>query len=133
MTHISKRKIASSISVRIKRNFIVAATQGRGLMLECLLTPTETLMLAKRLAMIVMLQRGDSTYRIATTLGVSVSTVLRFEQMLEARVFRPVQQEIRKRNRPLLDVLELLLSAGLPSPAGLRTSKRLRRMRRGVE
>lgn len=131
MTHVSKLKMDSKISLRIKKNLIASSALQRGLVLESLLTSTETLMLAKRLALIIMLQRGDSTYRISKVLKVSISSVLRFQRMLDSGLFKPVLREIRKRNRSLLNIVELILAAGMPSAAGPRANKRLRRLRRG--
>ncbi|MEK7600936.1 MAG: Trp family transcriptional regulator [Patescibacteria group bacterium] len=121
-----------ALSIRIKKNLMSASTRNRGVMLECLLTPTETTMLAKRLAMIVMLERGDSSYHISRSLRVSDSSVQRFRRMLDAGLFKPVVRELRKKNRSLLDVLELILSAGLPSIGGPRSQRRLQKMRDGA-
>ena len=131
MTHVSKTKVKPRVSLRIKRNLITAATERKGIILESLLTPTETLMLAKRLAMIVMIERGESTYRISKLLKVSVSSVGRFKHMIHAGLFKPIIRGARKRNRTLLDILELVLAAGMPSIAGPGHSRRLQRLRKG--
>ena len=119
------------LSVRIKKNLILVSSVRKGIVLESLLTRTETIMLAKRLAVIVMLNRGDSGYIISKTLKMSPSSVARFRKMLNAGLFKPIIRELRKQNRSFLDMLELILSAGLPSIAGPRHSRRLARLRRG--
>lgn len=119
--------------MRIKRNLMIAAVKRDGAIIESLLTPTETLMLAKRLAMIVMLDRGDSTYRVSKSLGVSVSSVCRFQHMLDAGLFKPILRSIRKKHRSTLDILELLLAAGMPSIAGPRHQERLRILRQKTD
>lgn len=133
MAHVSKFKVRPKISLRIKQNLILAATRENGLIIESLLTPTETLMLAKRLAMIVMLQRGDSSYRISKSLKVSVSSVGRFQRMIEAGLFKPILRSVRKNKRSFGEILELVLAAGMPSMAGPRHQKRLQKIRNGTE
>lgn len=132
MAHVSKNKVRPKISLRIKQNLIIAATHRDGIIIESLLTPTETLMLAKRLAIIVMLERGDSSYRISKSLKVSVSSVARFRHMIRAGLFKPILQSARKNNRPLMEILELILAAGMPSIAGPRHNRRLQRLRKGL-
>jgi uncharacterized protein YerC len=132
MAHVSKRTVEPRLSVRIKRNLISAAQTKNGLIIECLLTPTETLMLAKRLAILVMLERGESTYRISRALKVSVSSVSRFRRMVDLGLFKPILRSARKRERTVMEILELVLAAGMPSIAGPRHNRRLYRLRRGL-
>ncbi len=131
MAHVSSKKLRAKTSIKIKRNLVLAVGQDEGRIIECLLTPTETTMLAKRLAMIVLLERGDSAYRIGKLLNVSVSTAERFHKMHGSGVFKPVSRILRKRKRTFLDLLELVLSAGLPAIAGPNHDRRLQRLRRG--
>src|SRR3989344_9040776 len=108
MTHVSQRTLATNTSRRIKKNLINALGGKDGVIIESLLTPTETTMLAKRLAMIVMLERKYSSYEIGKGLNVSISTVLRFERMLRAGVFRAIQRILRSKKKvSLLELLEL--------------------------
>ena len=124
MTHVSQKKMEIQASRRIKKNLVNVLKVREGLILESLLTPTETTMLAKRLALIVMLERECTSYEICKMLNVSISTVLRFEQMLKAGVFRHIQQELAKK-KPLsfLEFIEVMLSRG---PYGASQAKRKR-------
>ena len=132
MTHVSKIRVQPKISRRIKQNLITAALQRKGALLECLLTPTETLMLAKRLAIIVMLMQGESTYRVKQSLKVSISSVLRFQRMIDTGLFKSIERELRIKNRSVSEIIELLLAAGMPSIAGPRHNRRLQRLRKGL-
>ena len=108
MTHVSRHALGAKTSIRIKKNLIAALGQQEGILIESLLTPTETLMLAKRLALIVMLERGYSSYQIHKSLNMSISTIFRFEHMLGAGVFRPIQRILKgKKKVSLLELLEL--------------------------
>ncbi len=99
-------------------------------MLEALLSATERVMLTKRLAIIVMLEREYSYYRISKTLKVSVSTVMRVEALRTRGVYRPIQSAMhRSVHKSLLDEIEILLAAGMPSIAGPRHQRRLDRLR----
>ena len=63
--------------------------------LGALFTKTEKVMLAKRLAIIVMLDYKESIYAIERSLKVSPSTVARFSLQYERGVYRELLQEIR--------------------------------------
>ena len=89
-------------------------------------------MLAKRLAIIVMLMQGESTYRVKQSLKVSISSVLRFQRMIDTGLFKPIERELRIKNRSITEILELLLAAGMPSIAGPQHNRRLQRLRKGL-
>lgn len=101
---------------------------------EELLSPPEKIQLAKRLAIIVMLERGNSSYEISQALKVSVATVLTQRRlMLSGRYdeLRSAMASGRTSKRTLPDIIELLLAAGMPSIAGPRHQKRLQKLRSG--
>ncbi len=134
MTHISKIKIPLSVERKIVDTFMRSlfstnATRGKA-RIYSILTPIERIMLAKRLAIILMLDRDESYYRIEQTLNVSRSTVRRLHRRLHAGHFDPLCR-IFNRNLTFLDYLELFLSAGLPSRAGPRHQKRLEALKTG--
>lgn len=132
MTHISKQKMQPRTSVRIKKNFFEAVMLPRNRrVLECLLTPTETLMLAKRLGVLIMLEQGHTSYKIEKTLKVSISTVLRLDHARQAGVFKPIQRALGHKDAlTFSEHLELLLAAGMPSIAGPQHQKHLNELRR---
>lgn len=135
MTHISKIPIPKDVHERILTTFVEGVTspgltERRGI-LKTLLTRTERIMLAKRLAIIVMLTNGDRYDEIALMLHVSKSTILRLHKQLDAGYFRPISRSFKREVgwKSFLDTLELLLSAGMPSIAGSRADARLKNIR----
>ena len=134
MTHVSKKKISKETEGKIVNAFLdsmlhASPKRGRARM-YAILTPTERIMFAKRLAIITMLDRGSSYYDIETTLNVSGSTIQRLDARLGRGDFDPLCR-IFNRNLSFLDYLELFMSAGLPSIAGPRGQKRLDALRSG--
>lgn len=134
MSHVSKHKMSQETERRVVDIFLrslLAAGEARGkARIYALLTPTERIMLAKRLAIITMLERGDSYYSITKLLKVSVSTVSRLDAARQRGNFDPLCR-IFSRNLSFLDYLELFASAGLPSIAGPRHQRRLDALRSG--
>lgn len=134
MSHVSKHKIPREIEQKIVDAFIrslFSASVARGkARIRSLLTSTEKIMLAKRLAVITMLEQDKSYYEIMRTLNVSVSTVGRLDRQRARGDFDPLCR-IFNRNLSFLDYLELFLSAGTPSIAGPRGQRRLNALRSG--
>lgn len=134
MTHVSKHKIKPEIERKIVNAFmdsLFSTNLKRGkARVYAILTPTERIMLAKRLAIITMLERNHSYYEIAKTLNVSISTIHRLQGRVLAGHFDPLLR-VFNRNLSLFDYLEIFLSAGMPSIAGPRTQKRLDALRSG--
>lgn len=132
MSHVSKKFLKPKVSVQVKKNFfeVIMSPRNRRV-LESLLTPTETLMLAKRLGVLVMLEQGHTTYRIEKTLKVSISTVVRLDRARQAGVFRPIQKTFgQKDTLTFSEHLELVLAAGMRSIAGPQHQRRLNELRR---
>jgi uncharacterized protein YerC len=79
--------------------------------LQEFMTPTEQIMLSKRLAIVAMLANGVSSYKIWNLLKVSPSTVARLQSRLESGAFTTMERYIKdKRHRHILRKhLELLL------------------------
>ena len=134
MTHVSKRKIAPSTERKIIDAFmhtIFSTSLVRGkVRIRSLLTPTERIMLAKRLAIITMLEHDHSHYRIMQTLNVSFSTIRRLDRRRTRGDFDPLCR-VFNRNLSFLDYLELFLAAGMPSIGGPQHQKRLNALRTG--
>lgn len=133
MSHVSKRKLHKNEERRIVTAFMDAmfntnVKRGKARAFA-ILTPTERVMLAKRLAIIMMLEENHSYYRITQTLNVSVSTVARIDRQRETGIFDPLCR-IFNRNLGLLDFLELFLAAGMPA-MGPNYERRLNALRTG--
>jgi len=98
--------------------------------IRSILTPTERIMLAKRLAIITMLEEDRSDYEIMKTLNVSISTIRRLDKKRSAGHFDPLCR-VFNRNLSFMDYLEIFLSAGMPAISGPRGQKRLDMLRSG--
>lgn len=135
MTHVSKKRIGPKIKRSIVdafMNALFSTNLARGkARVRSILTPTERIMLAKRLAIITMLEREQSYYQIEQTLNVSGSTIKRLHGRLLAGDFDPLCR-VFGRNLSFLDYLEIFLSAGMPSIGGPRHQKRLDQLRSGI-
>jgi uncharacterized protein YerC len=86
-----------------------------------LYTPAEQILSIKRLATIVMLHEGYTTYRVAQALDMSHATVLRHQRRLKRGEYDVIVSFISKKQfdrDTFWRVLETLLRAGLPPMAG---------------
>jgi uncharacterized protein YerC len=109
MSHVSKVKLRPQISLKIKANLVKALKTADGRIIESLLTPVESVMLSKRLAMIIMLDKGCTSYEIQKVLGVSTSTIQRFQRMLATGVFAEVRRILKGKSRvTTLELMQLL-------------------------
>jgi uncharacterized protein YerC len=121
MTRISRKRLKKEAYLQIHDRFIRTIIElkkmkeGR-LFLNELLTPAERIMLAKRLAIIVMLLENISFYRIYKTLKVSPSTVARIWRKLRSGEFSYIKTVMsKKKNREAVwQELEVLIRFGLP-------------------
>lgn len=101
MSKISKNKLDSVVYARIDDNFVAVLahmTERRDMehFLDSLLTRTERLMFAKRLAIAVLLERGRSYAQISKALKVS-SVTIGF-----------VRNSIMKDNKPYAQLIQQL-------------------------
>ncbi|MBI2476415.1 MAG: hypothetical protein HYV67_04210 [Candidatus Taylorbacteria bacterium] len=127
MPHISKKKLKRKVFLKIHEELFRAIARARNSqkssrLLAELLTPTERIMIAKRLAIIVMLHRGHSSYRIHTTLKVSPSTLTRFSRKFDEEAYRYIQSVFSSarstQSGGFWDELEKLILMGMPPIAG---------------
>ena len=88
MTHISKKPLKSKVSKRLEKELLAAlelsfqSKQSKPL-LQLLLTHTEKIMLAKRLALLHMLGQNVPQAKIQKVLKVTSVTVSRYTQILK--------------------------------------------------
>jgi len=90
MPHISKRRLGKKAEKELIRNFeLVLAKISKETEMQdflgSLLTPTERIMLAKRLAIVVLLKEDVPQTSISNALNVTQATVSRMQLFLEAR------------------------------------------------
>lgn len=121
MPHVSRKKLKKKIFIKIGEqlsNTIAKANSARELkwIFKELITPTERVMLAKRLAIILMLERGYSLDIIQKTLKVTPQTIVRFWKMTKYSLHKPIIKEIssNKAKRDFWQELEKLILLGMP-------------------
>jgi len=90
MPHVSKHKLSKTTEEELIKNMQYALahiTQSEEMItfLDALLTPTEKLMLAKRIAVILLIKEGLSDLQISNILHVTRITVAKMQLFYEAR------------------------------------------------
>lgn len=133
MTNVSKIPLDNKTNKSIHKNLWSSVSHKHQFgpeILESLLTKAERTMLAKRLAVILLLERESSYYRIMKVLKVSVSTVARIDRWRKRGRFTTIQQALKSKDTlTFSEHFELILSVGMRSRAGIRGSIRLDRLR----
>lgn len=120
MAHLSNKKLRDGIAHEIVDVFAKTLCSLRGArgerFLGDLFTRTEVLMLAKRLALITLLDAGYSHYRIGKMLNISTSTITRVHRLADAGAFKAIREfHQRKKDREeTWRIIELIARAGLP-------------------
>ncbi len=121
MTHVSKKQLEAKHleSLFIQLSKIIAKLDERSSeeFFNEFFGPEEKIMFAKRLAVIVMCIEGNSTYRIAQLLMMSPSTTERIKHKFIKGDYKNIERIITNKRRDykeLWEVLEIILSAGLP-------------------
>lgn len=123
MPHISKRKLKKEQFEKIYEKLVLifnnaGENKKSRLILEEFLTPTEKIMLAKRLAIIFMLNEKVSIHHISDALFVSPSTVDRISLRHQFGEYSHIS-EITKKNRPeIWEILKILILIGLTPRVG---------------
>ena len=121
MPHVSRKKLKKKVFIKIGEQLadtIVKANSARELrwIFKELITPTERVMLAKRLAIMLMLERGYSFNIIQKTLKVTPQTIVRFWKITKQGSHKPVIKEISfsKAKKDFWRELEKLILLGMP-------------------
>ncbi len=128
MSHVSKQRIKKTIADTLVDQLLTFLTtaytkrEARVLAAE-LFSQTERVMLAKRLAVVVMLERGYSFTQIEETLGVTPQTVARVWKDTRAGRYASIARYARDKTRHfkregVWDELERILRFGLPPKIG---------------
>jgi hypothetical protein len=131
MAHISKHPLSPGKRDELfdQMNFIIGrlGKAGASLFFEEFLGPEEKIMLAKRLAAIIMCFEKNTVYRIAIVLKISFSTAERIKLNYQTGKYRSMEKILTENKHAysqLLKTLEVILQAGLP-PRGRGRWKRL--------
>ena len=112
VTRVSKRPLEPGVSEQLFTQLSAVLGQldqdRTDRFLSDLLGPEERIVLAKRLATILMLASGCSLYKTATTLAISSSTAKSVHQKLQAGAYDQLLAALRKKQNKhvLLELLE---------------------------
>ncbi|PIQ66281.1 MAG: hypothetical protein COV96_02600 [Candidatus Zambryskibacteria bacterium CG11_big_fil_rev_8_21_14_0_20_42_18] len=121
MPHISSRKLDKVVSKKLWSQLLktfkdAGKRSATNAIVSELLTYTEKIMLAKRLAIILLLDRGIPQHVISKELNVSISTVTRMSLNVEIGKYNEILKISGKKG--ILDVLEKIILMGMPPRVG---------------
>lgn len=121
MTHVSKKKLDKTISKKLWNQLLrtfknAGRMSAADVIVKELFTYTENTMFAKRLAIILLLDRGIPQHVITEELNVSPSTVVRMSLNIEIGKYNQILRIAGKQN--LLDILERIILMGMPPRVG---------------
>ncbi len=92
MPHVSKKQLDEKTLGELDRYLFTlmrnTGSKTRTDIMQELLTPTEKLMIAKRIGVLYLLRQGQSPYQVHAVLGVSPSTVERFQNALHKGAYK---------------------------------------------
>ena len=128
MTHISRKKIKKEIADELSDQFLTFLSltrtkQDARILARELLSQTERVMLAKRLAVVILLLRGYTFEQIEESLGVTRQTVVRLWRETKNGRYEKIMRYARKHTRhfkqeSFLDTFIRTLHMGMPPRAG---------------
>ena len=121
MSHVSRRKLKKKVFVKIGdelSGIITKANSSNDInwLFKELITPTERIMLAKRLAIFLMLEKKYSYRAIERTLKVTQQTIVRFWKKTKEPGYKPLLRKIEsnKGGKGFLQDLEKMILMGMP-------------------
>ena len=119
MPHISKQQIESKVFNglyhELESLIVKTKAENARLVLSGLLTPTEKIMLTKRLAAGIMYGRGCSQYQVWNTLKVSPSTAARMKLTYERGAYDSVLSTLNDSQvKNIWPLIERISRGGLP-------------------
>jgi len=120
MVNISKKKLKGKIADQIHNNFIkiIVRLEGKkgSLFIEELFTPAEKIVFAKRLAALLMLEKGLSSYKVERLLNLSSSTTARMKKDLHCGKYPSIKIITcrKKENDKFWKDLESFIRLGMP-------------------
>jgi uncharacterized protein YerC len=125
MTHVSSQSIDVKIREKLFKQLsglcAGASKKKSEELLASILTPTEQLMLSKRLAAVIMLHERHTQYAVENTLQLSSSTVARIRAGYEKGDYDSICAAFSKRKQEREDfwnTIEVLARLGMPSMVG---------------
>ena len=134
MAHVSKIALPKKVRERIDTQLVNVLAKrwtknGKTAVLYELLTKTEKLMLAKRIAIIAMIEAKCTSYEVGQALGVGSATVQRFRKQYLAGTYKNITKILNDKNSrgDFWDTIELFIRVGMPAK-GVRRSKTFRKI-----
>lgn len=128
MPHVSRKKIKKDVAAELADQFLtflsLARTKGEARILANeLLSQTERVMLAKRLASVVLLIRGYSFSQIEDALGVTRQTVIRIWKDVKTGKYEKIIRYVRNHTKhfkreTFMEELIRAIHFGMPPRAG---------------
>ena len=123
MPHISNKKISDEnyekIYNQLRSIFDTAgANRKSDALLQEFLTETEKTMLAKRLAILYMIDEGISKHYISQILSVSSSTVDRISMKYEVNKYPYIKAIIKRNKRTIWEIMEGVISNSVKHKLG---------------
>ena len=122
MTNISKKPLAASVTkelfTQLADVFARADKKTAARLFSELLTEAEQIQLMKRLAIVLLLEKNQSTYRIAKLLHVSDATVRRIALTYDRGGYQEICHMYTKEafnSREFWQTIEVLLRGGMPA------------------
>jgi len=136
MPHVSKKRIKKEVATELADQFLtfLSITQSKAearILANELLSQTERVMLAKRLAIVVLLVRGYSFTQIGESLGVTPQTITRVWKSLKDGKYQKIARYARERTRhfkqeAFMDAFIRIIHIGMPPRVGRGRWKSLR-------
>ena len=127
MPHVSGRKLDSVLLEKLFDKLVVVFEQAKNIkslqsLVDEILTPTEKIMLAKRLAIILMLSGSTPQHKIADVLKVSHTTVVKMSLGIEIGKFNSILTISKKEKLDIERLIWNILTVGgiMPPKLGRR-------------
>ena len=129
MTNVSRHKINEPDYVLAHRELVVLISslnkQNASVLIEELCTEAEKIMLVKRFAAILLFSHKYSAYRVATVVGISVSTAQRLYRQYEQAEFEGLLRCVtKKQQREFVSLIEDFLLSRVSHKARTRLARR---------
>ena len=133
MPHVSKNELDAGIKTKLFDQFFeLFRTAGRRdnitLFITELFTPTEKMMLAKRLSIILLLDKDLPQHVISEHLQVSPSTVARMSVEIDKRRYKGIVKMSGNKKDRILEVLVKLILFSMPPRVGRGRWKNLNKL-----
>ena len=122
-SHALKQDAQEKLFSELAHIIAKAERKNASAFLQTLLTPTEQIMLAKRIGVIALLHNGVSTYQIVQKLHMSSATIVRMHHEYEKGGYDPVTKLLGRNKKDwirIMKILEVVLRGGLPPRVGHR-------------